>query len=75
MIKLLVLTNTLLMERLDKWLKYFDDDAKQLTINRKGKIIQLTLPEVNRYFYNTYSVSKVKDPNHLQKRSFEAWKK
>ncbi len=60
---------------LDKWLNYFDNDLKHLTILRAGKIIQSTLPEVDRNFYMEYSVSPVKKLNTPQVKAFDAWKK
>ncbi|MBL4861876.1 MAG: PDZ domain-containing protein, partial [Crocinitomicaceae bacterium] len=61
--------------QLDKWLSYFDNDGKNLTINRGGKIFTLTLPEVDRNFYMEYSIHKVDKPIRDQKNGFEAWKK
>ena len=60
---------------LDKWLSYFDDDAKTVTVLRGGKMLSFTFPEVNRNFYNKYSVSKITNPSNDQKRAFENWKK
>lgn len=60
---------------LDKWLKHFENDPKQLTLIRAGKLIELTLPEVNRYFYSEYTVVPLKDPNNLQKKALETWMK
>ncbi len=58
---------------LDAWLNYFDDDVKTLTISRKGRIIEVTLPEVNRYFYLDYSVKVTSEQTHAQKRAFQYW--
>jgi predicted metalloprotease with PDZ domain len=60
---------------LEKWLSYFDEDIKRLTLKRKGKIIELQLPEVHRNFYMTYSVEPIEDPNSHQKRAFDLWSK
>ncbi|MFT5777971.1 MAG: putative metalloprotease with PDZ domain [Crocinitomicaceae bacterium] len=60
---------------LNKWLSYFDDDEKVLTINRGGSILHITMPEVNRNFYMTYSVRKAENPDKLQVRAFEWWRK
>lgn len=60
---------------LDKWLNYFDDDTKVLTVLRAGRTYEVVLPEVNRNFYLTYNVKKLKEPNSHQKKAFEAWKK
>jgi predicted metalloprotease with PDZ domain len=58
---------------LDKWLNYFDNDAKRLTILRAGRVIELTLPEVNRNFYSEYSVVALSQPNGPQIKALENW--
>jgi predicted metalloprotease with PDZ domain len=58
---------------LDKWLNYFDNDAKRLTILRAGRVIELTLPEVNRNFYSEYSVVALNQPNGPQIKALENW--
>lgn len=58
---------------LDKWLSYFDNDEKRLTVLRKGKLQQLTLPEVNRNFYLSYQLKKTTDPNVHQRKAYELW--
>ncbi len=60
---------------LDKWLSYFDDDTKTVLVERKGQLLEFTFPEVNRNFYNLYSVKRTESPNNLQVRSYEHWKK
>lgn len=64
-----------LQGELDKWLNYFDDNAKTITIVRAGKLFELTFPEVNRNFYSEYSIHMTKEPNQHQKKGFEAWSK
>jgi predicted metalloprotease with PDZ domain len=58
---------------LDKWLNYFDTDGKIITVSRKGQLIELSLPEVNRNFYLEYSVSKVESPTKQQQKAFDFW--
>lgn len=60
---------------MDKWFRYFDDDTKTITVDRKGQLMEFTFPEVNRYFYNTYSVRKQPELNKHQKKAYENWKK
>jgi len=60
---------------LDKWLKYFDNDSKHLTILRAGQVLQKTLPEVDRNFYMEYSVKKLAKMNTPQIKAFDAWSK
>ena len=55
------------------WLKYFDEDQKEVTVFRKGQLLTFTLPEVNRYFFNKYRVKPVEDPNGPQKAGMRAW--
>lgn len=59
---------------LDKWLSYFDDDIKTVTVDRKGEIKQITFPEVSRSFYMKYSVQPVEEPNKHQAKAYKAWK-
>jgi len=59
---------------LDKWLKHFDHDLKRLTVVRAGRLLDFTLPEVNRNFYSEYSVGILDNPNGPQKKALEAWK-
>lgn len=60
---------------LDKWLEYFDDDTKKLTIIRMGQLLEVTLPEVNRYFFLEYHVVPVEQPISSQQKRLEAWKR
>ena len=60
---------------LDKWLKYFDNDLKHITVLRAGRIIQMTLPEVDRNFYMEYEVKPLAKMNTPQIKAFDAWRK
>ena len=57
----------------NEWFEYCDDEQKEVTIFRKGKLLTFTLPEVNRFFYNKYQVKPVKVPNGPQKAGMKAW--
>ncbi|MBU2018106.1 MAG: M61 family peptidase [Bacteroidetes bacterium] len=58
---------------LDNWLTYFDDEDKILTIQRKGQLMEFQLPELNRTFFNTYTLKKVAKPDIHQRKTFEYW--
>ena len=63
---------------LDRWLAFYDNDSKVITINRAGIIKQVTLPEVQRYFYLEYGISfmpKNEELSSLQLKAFENWSK
>jgi predicted metalloprotease with PDZ domain len=62
---------------LEKWLMYADDDAKTITVVRSGKLVETTLPEVQRHFYLEYGIAHIAE-NELsaaQKKAFEHWRK
>ena len=65
---------------LNKWLQYFDDEPKTVTVMRSGVLKKVLFPEVNRNFYMKYSVSKINAPKkllptNLQLTAFNHWKK
>jgi predicted metalloprotease with PDZ domain len=70
-----VINGCLCNNELDKWLKYFDADAKRFTVVRDGMVLDVTLPEVQRNFFMKYEVKAVENPNGHQKAAYEAWKK
>lgn len=72
---ILAVNGVVCKENLQKWLAYFEDQIKELTIIRGGRIRTITLPEVNRHFYMEYKVVKTSNPNNAQLKAFEAWKK
>ena len=60
---------------LEKWLQFVDHSPKIISIIRAGKLIELTLPEVNRNFYSEYTITESKLPNNSQKSALNAWRK
>jgi predicted metalloprotease with PDZ domain len=60
---------------LDELLGYFEFDEKNVLIIRNQKMIQLTLPEVNRYFYQKHSVTIQKYPSVNQEKALLNWSK
>jgi predicted metalloprotease with PDZ domain len=57
----------------EKWLRYFDNEDKKITVVRSGKLKELILPEVNRFFYLEYTVEPIKELTHHQKKSQDKW--
>jgi predicted metalloprotease with PDZ domain len=58
---------------IESWFSYFDEDIKAITFIREGKLKTLQLPEVQRFFYNTYSVKQLCSSNTAQSSSFRMW--
>jgi predicted metalloprotease with PDZ domain len=60
---------------LDQWLRYFDEDVKTVSVLRKGQIMEVTFPEVNRNFYSEYAIREVEERDPSQQRGFACWVK
>jgi len=58
---------------LERWLEYFDNDPKKLTIIRANKLIEITLPEVMRNFYSEYSIVPAKELTKATTNAYDAW--
>lgn len=59
----------------DALLEYMEFDEKKLILLRNKKILFVTLPEVNRYFYQKHSVSLQKKLNPNQQKALVYWGK
>lgn len=71
--EIIAVNGFMLNGQLDKWLEYFDDEAKTVSINRGGRLIELTFPEVQRDFYLKYSFKKLEDLSKKQERLSSSW--
>ena len=60
-------------KNLDKWLTYFNDDEKVLSIARKGKMLQKLLPQVDQEFMRKYTVVKLEETSRTQRAGFNKW--
>jgi predicted metalloprotease with PDZ domain len=73
--EIIAVNRVMIQSELDRWLMYFDDEVKTLTVIRQGKLIDFVLPEVQRSFYLEYGLKLIEDPNSFQKKAFEQWSK
>lgn len=73
--EVIAVNNARIESNMDAWLQFFDDENKMLTIFRKGKLMELHLPEVQRNFYLTYSVNVLEELNSFQKKAVDWWGK
>lgn len=62
-----------LQGNLDAWLNYHDAGMKSVMIHRNGRILEKTLPEVNRYFYLTHTVHRLETLNQHQRKALKFW--
>ena len=71
--ELIALNTIKLNHDLDSYLNYFDASSKTLSFFRNGKLLQLTLPEVNRFFYLNHKIHKKVDLTPNQEKAIFAW--
>ena len=65
--------NIRLQNNLDQWLSYHDSGIKTLLIHRNGRLLEKTLPEVNRYFYLSHSIKRMQTLNQHQRKALKNW--
>ena len=71
--ELIALNTIKLNHDLDACLNYFDASSKTLSFFRNGKLLQLTLPEVNRFFYLNHKIHKKVNLTPNQEKAIFAW--
>ena len=71
--ELIALNTIKLNYDLDSCLNYFDASSKTLSFFRNGKLLQLTLPEVNRFFYLYHKIHKKVNLTPNQEKAIFAW--
>lgn len=58
---------------LDKWLTYFNSDVKKLSVLRKGRLVELTLPLSDLEYYSDYTLELLDEPTIQQQNAFYRW--
>lgn len=58
---------------LDACLNYFDASSKTLSFFKNGKLLDITLPEVNRFFYLYHKIHKKVNLTPNQEKAIFAW--
>ena len=71
--ELIALNTIKLNHDLDSCLNYFDASSKTLSFFRNGKLLQLTLPVVNRFFYLSHKIHKKVNLTPNQEKAIFAW--
>ncbi len=57
-----------------KWVDYFMEDEKMLSIKRKGQVKTLVVPQTNRPYYQRYFLEVVEKPDKNQINGFDGWR-
>ena len=71
--EIIAVNGFILNNDIESWLTYFDENIKDITFVREGKIISTQLPEVQRYFYVTYAVQPNENKNSAQEKALKLW--
>jgi len=71
--ELIALNTIKLNHDLDSCLNYFDATSKTLSFFRNGKLLQITLPEVNRFFYLNHKIYKQSKITNVQEKAISEW--
>jgi len=71
--ELIALNTIKLNHDLDSCLNYFDGTSKTLSFFRNGKLLDITLPEVNRFFYLYHKIHKKVNLTPNQEKAIFAW--
>ena len=71
--EIIAVNNMRLQGNLDQWLAYEEEGMKTVLVNRGGRLIEKSLPEVNRFFYQTHSVKKLDFLDQHQRKAFKYW--
>ena len=71
--EIIAVNGFILNNDIESWFTYFDEDIKEITFVREGKINQLQLPEVQRFFYVTYAVQPIENKNSAQEKALKLW--
>ncbi len=73
--EIIAVNDFLLKGELEQWLNQFEHEIKKFTVIRMGKLVDIQIPEVQRNFYNDYSVKAVAKPDKNQMVALRAWMK
>lgn len=71
--EIIAVNGHLLNNDIESWFAYFDEDIKEITFVREGKIRSVQLPEVQRFFYVTYAVKPIENKNSAQEKALKLW--
>ena len=57
----------------DKWLTYFKEDDQTLTVEREGRLIELSMPQLDQTFFRNYRIKQIDEPSRAQREAFNKW--
>lgn len=59
----------------DHWVDYFANETQVLTVFRSGRMLNITMPLMNRTFFNEYSIAPLQERSKSQENAFIHWSK
>jgi len=58
----------------DRWMKFFRNDSKEIAINRKGALVNIHLPESEKTYYQRFFLKATTKPSQEQVHAFDGWR-
>lgn len=56
-----------------RWAEFYRDEAKKITLNRRGKSVTISVPQSSVIYYKDFYISLVKNPTNEQLMALKAW--
>jgi predicted metalloprotease with PDZ domain len=61
-------------EDFSKWVEFYMEDEKVLTLRRRGEMKTIVVPQTNRPYYQRYFIEKINSPDKNQVNAFDGWR-
>jgi predicted metalloprotease with PDZ domain len=71
--ELIALNGCVFTGDIEKWCNYFDENEKNFTVKRSGRLIEVQIPSVEGVYYQEYSINSVENPREEQRKAFANW--
>ena len=72
--EIIAINDIAIRDDFDRWVAYFDNDEKEVIVQRKGKIVRSIIPQTNRPFFQRYYLVPFENPDKLQIHAFDGWR-
>lgn len=71
--KLIAINDVLIEQEADRWAEYFRDSNKTITVDRKGRQLELVVPKSSTVYYKRHYVSLSQKPTDDQVKALKIW--
>ena len=71
--KIMAINGYFVDNELDRWFDLFKNDQLTIVVNRKGRIVERTLPQTDKNYFLNYTLKVVYKPSVMQAQAFRKW--